>query len=281
MNRSANPIARFFGVVIKGQTYLNLLYLLIAFPLGLAYFIFFVVGIAVGLPLMLILFGFLILAFVALGWWVFASFERLLAIWLLRIDVPLMSKPGPKPEGIWDNFLSLLTNPVTWKSLFYLIVKLPLGIFALIALLTTGGISLGLLTAPLTFWFTPFTIEMIGNTSWSIDTLFEAAIACVIGFFLTFASLHILNYLAYVYGVFARVMLGNKRPALSEYTSDGLLADAEHVAVPYEPAPTAELKAKPESEPPPSIESSEVSALEETPPAGDSYGEGEGPNKEQ
>jgi hypothetical protein len=87
MTDSTNPLKRFFGVVIKGQTYLNLLYLLLAFPLGIAYLIFLITGIVLGVPLTLLLVGFLILAIVALGWWVFASFERLLAIWLLRIEI--------------------------------------------------------------------------------------------------------------------------------------------------------------------------------------------------
>lgn len=233
MNNSANPLARFFGVLIKSQTYLNLLYLLLAFPLGLVYLIFFIVGIALGLPLTIILVGLVILAFVGLGWWVFATFERLLAIWLLRIDIPPMSKPGPKPEGVWDTITSLLSNPVTWKSLVYLVLKPILGVFALVALVTLGGISLALMLSPLLFWWNPVTVELIGQSTWVIDNLFEAGIALLIGVFFALISLHILNYLAYVYGLFARMMLGNQRPTLADYTREGLLEDAEHVARPY------------------------------------------------
>jgi hypothetical protein len=244
MTDSTNPLKRFFGVVIKGQTYLNLLYLLLAFPLGIAYLIFLITG-------TLLLVGFLILAIVALGWWVFASFERLLAIWLLRIEIPPMAKPGPKPEGAWENFTSLLTNPVTWKSLLYLLFKPVLGIFALVALIALGGVSLALLISPLTFWWTPISVELIGQTTWAIDTIFEAGIAFVIGVFLAVISLHILNYLAYVYGLFARVMLGNRKPALAEYTSEGLLEEAEHVALPYEYEPETEIPPTSEAVPEP------------------------------
>ncbi len=234
MNNPANPLARFFGVLFKGQTYLNLLYLLLAFPLGLVYLIFFIVGIALGLPLTIILVGLVILAFVGLGWWVFATFERQLAIWLLRIDIPPMSKVGPKPVGLWDTITSLLSNPVTWKSLVYLVLKPILGVFALVALVTLGGISLALMLSPLLFWWNPVTVELIGQSTWVIDNLFEAGVALVIGVFFAIISLHILNYLAYVYGLFARTMLGNRRPTLAEYTREGLLEEAEHVARPYE-----------------------------------------------
>jgi hypothetical protein len=42
MNSFTNILVKFFGVAARSQTYLNLLYLFLAFPLGLAYFIFLV-----------------------------------------------------------------------------------------------------------------------------------------------------------------------------------------------------------------------------------------------
>ena len=78
------------------------------------------------------------------------------------------------------------------------------------------------------------TVKLIGQSTWVIDNLFEAGVALVIGVFFAIISLHILNYLAYVYGLFARTMLGNRRPTLAEYTREGLLEEAEHVARPYE-----------------------------------------------
>ena len=65
-----------FGVVVRLQTYLNLLYLFIAFPLGLAYFIFLVTGLSVGISLVIIWVGLPILLFMLAAWWVLAIFER-------------------------------------------------------------------------------------------------------------------------------------------------------------------------------------------------------------
>ena len=41
-----NPLERLYGVFLKPQTYLNMLYLFLAFPLGLAYFVFLVTGLS-------------------------------------------------------------------------------------------------------------------------------------------------------------------------------------------------------------------------------------------
>ena len=43
-----------FSVVVRPQTYLNIFYLLLSFPLGIAYFVFLVTGLSVGFGLLII-----------------------------------------------------------------------------------------------------------------------------------------------------------------------------------------------------------------------------------
>ena len=212
MATSQSMWIRFFGVPFRLRTYLNLLYLLLAFPLGVFYFCFFVIGVSLGFGLAILLVGFLVLACVGLGWWAFATFERFQTIWLLGMDVPAMDKPGPPPAGFWGKVGNLITNPVTWKSLIFLIIKFPLGVFSFIILVTLAGISIVLLIAPFIYWWLPYGVEVTADMAWQIDTLWEALIAFVVGVGFGFASLHILNYLAYVSGLFAQLMLGNRRP---------------------------------------------------------------------
>ena len=51
---SVSVVRVFFGVVADPQSYLNIFYLLLAFPLGIAYFVFLVTGISVGTGLIVI-----------------------------------------------------------------------------------------------------------------------------------------------------------------------------------------------------------------------------------
>jgi hypothetical protein len=74
-----------FGVIARLQTWKNMAYLALAFPLGLFYFVFLVVGLALGVGLVIIWVGLPILAVVVLAWWAFASFERLQAEHLLGV----------------------------------------------------------------------------------------------------------------------------------------------------------------------------------------------------
>jgi hypothetical protein len=233
------PLKRFFFVAIKAKTYLNLVYLILAFPLGLAYFIFSVVGIALGMPLTILFIGFFILAIVVLGWWVFASFERLLAIWLLQVDIGPMEKPGPRPQDAWEKLVDLLTNPVTWKSLIYLILKFPLGIISLVTVVALVGISMALLISPLTFWWLPTAIELTSEISWVIDTFMEAALAFVAGLLIAVVSLHLLNYLAYVSGLWAQLMLGNPRQKTA-------IVPVEATGSGWQPAVSSPIEGNPE-----------------------------------
>lgn len=87
MNETTDIVKKFFGVVTRERTYLNIIYLLLAFPLRTAYFVFLVTGLSLGLSLPFWV-GILILLFMIIAWWGLVVFERQLAIWLLHVDFP-------------------------------------------------------------------------------------------------------------------------------------------------------------------------------------------------
>jgi hypothetical protein len=57
----------FFGVIVDPQSYLNIVYLLVAFPLGTFYFVFLITGLSFGFGLFITLFGIPILLLVLGG----------------------------------------------------------------------------------------------------------------------------------------------------------------------------------------------------------------------
>ena len=111
----------------RRQTYLNIAYLLLAFPLGLAYFLFLVVGLTVGFALVLTLVGIPILLLMHLAAWALMNLERWLAIRLLGVDIPPMSPVDPQGP-MWRRLIGKATDPSMWTGMFFLLAKLPLGI---------------------------------------------------------------------------------------------------------------------------------------------------------
>lgn len=195
----------FFGVVVWGQSYRNLLYLALSFPLGLGYFIFLVTGLSVGVSLIIIWVGIPILLLTLAGWWVMGMFERQLVIRLLRVDIPPMTRLT-ESGGVWARLKAHVRNPVTWKCLIYLFAEFPFGIAALSVLATTAFLA-AFVAAPVIY---PWVDWNIG--SWEIDTLGEAFIWPAPGLLAALILMHVMNGMAYVWARFARLMLGAQVP---------------------------------------------------------------------
>lgn len=201
----------FFGVMSSGQAYLNLLYVLAAFPLGLFYFVYLVSGLSLGISLSIIWVGVPLLLLVGAGWWIMASFERYMAIHLLKEDIPEMALPANPNDDLWTRFKAYFTNPVTWKSLLYLFIKFPLGLATFVALAVMVPLTLGLLSMPFTYQHMElFQGISFGFGVWQIDSLFDALLAALVGLILWPVTLHVTNGLAWVYASLSKLMLGNE-----------------------------------------------------------------------
>jgi hypothetical protein len=212
MNANKSLIEQFFGVIAHSQTWLNYLYLFLAFPLGLFYFIYLTVGLSVGIGTLIIWVGFLILGVVIAGWWLMAGLERSLAVSLLKVEIPPMSTPrSEKAMTSTERLGAFIANPVTWKGFAFLLVKFPLGIISFVVLATLTAVTLILLASPVIYPYLQPEVWVTNTIVWRIDTIGEAAGAFVVGILLLFISLNIFNGLAWVSGQFARVMLGNPR----------------------------------------------------------------------
>jgi hypothetical protein len=202
-------LKRAIGVYANPQTYLNLLYLIFAFPLGLFYFVFFVTGFSLGIGLIILWIGLILLVGVLAASWGFTALERQMAISLLRIQIPPMSQPLPGGMSFWEKVKYYFKNPVTWKGLLFLLLKFPIGLVTFIVTVVGISLSLGLMSAPILYRFAQIRIGI-----WQIHTLPEAIVCLVFGFLFLTIYLHFNNLIAGVLGKFAQVMLGLSQPVV-------------------------------------------------------------------
>lgn len=158
-----------------GQFLQRLAYLLMTLPLGIFYFVFLSVGISLGLGLALLWVGILILAFVMAAWLAMAEFERTLADSLLGIEIPRPAHPSLAQAGLWNTARVRLADSCTWKSLLFLILKLPLGIVSFTLTFSAAVTSLALLAVPFVFEIVPVQIAFNSVTTW------EEALLCALG----------------------------------------------------------------------------------------------------
>ena len=210
----------FFGVVADPQSYLNVLYLLLAFPLGIGYFVFLVTGTSLAVGLAIIWVGIPILLIVLVVSWALCQFERALAVMLLKEDIPPMAREdrsagaGAGVSGlsieerlfvsVWRRLKAHLANRLTWTGIVYLLLKFPAGIASFVVVVTLVSLTFAFVGAPLYYGVD----DGIDLGVWQIDMLWEAAILSVAGVFLGFISLNVMNVAAFLSGRLARVMLG-------------------------------------------------------------------------
>ena len=204
-----------------GRTYLRILYLLLAFPLGILYFTVIVTGASVGMSLALVIVGFPILIVTMLAWRLFGRIERELAIHMLGADVRPMSVPNPARLTLWERLLKTLGDAVTWKSLAYVLIEFPFGIFSFVLVVTLLSISVSLVLYPAIYIFLnglyPQFPDQMHGTMWPdvtinghVDTtvLINFLAISAVGVVFTVGSVAVLNGLGWLWGRFAEVMLG-------------------------------------------------------------------------
>jgi two-component system phosphate regulon sensor histidine kinase PhoR len=212
-----------YRVLREKQTYVNLLYLLVSFPLGIFYIAFLLLALASILNTSVI-FGVPVLLLVIFVWWRLARFERNLAIRWLRVEIRPMAPPRKEGLNRWERFRAHLTNAVTWKSLAYLFVKFPLGVISFVVIInmfvlalgfTVFSLLIGLLVMPFLYLLRApprrhgeWREVRTSGEGVAVDSSRLFLLLSITGFGFLLIAFHVLNALAYVSGQFARVMLG-------------------------------------------------------------------------
>ncbi|NHJ49837.1 MAG: hypothetical protein FK733_18740 [Asgard group archaeon] len=201
----------FWDVYTHGRTYLNLLYLLLLFPIGIILFVYTVTCFSTFVGLIPIVVGIFLLYFFLLS----LPFLMKIQAWLMKITVGIEFKQ-PKTEMKIDEdetFMNkakkALKNKVILKSLLYnLFIAMPLGIIVFTLEITLLSVSIGFIfnwigfivnihSIPLT-WFAYFP-----TWAWIIVSILTS----VIGVFLLTASLHLTNRIAIYHGRFVKKLM--------------------------------------------------------------------------
>jgi hypothetical protein len=209
---------------VRAQTYKNILYLALAFPLGLLYFVGLITGASLGIGLLITWVGLPILGVTLAGVVLGAGLEARLATNLVGIDasLPTFLQEFEVRDGIaapGDGFLGavkrLATAPTTWTSVILVLPKFVFGLVSFVALVLTGTISAVLLAAPLIYqnpsqtlgFAEGITVGQFTVGPWVVDTLPEAFAVTAGGIVFLVVALNLLNVLARLQATYTAVLL--------------------------------------------------------------------------
>jgi len=211
--RSTSNVWRWLAPLASRWTYTRILYLLLSFPLGVAYFVMLVAGGVTGGVLIWTWFGLVILIALVLATRWAGDLEALLHRHLVGVEIRRPPTWYERDVPIREQAKQLLLDPSTWTGLVYLFSRFPLGIAALVSTSVAVMLPLTLLFAPLTYelfdvWGDQQSwMEIFG---WQIDTASEAWAVMPIGLVGIVVSLHLLNLEAWLLGRWAKLMLGSR-----------------------------------------------------------------------
>lgn len=141
-----------FTAIQKGSLMGNLVFLLLALPLGIFYFTLTVVGISLGMGTLVIWIGLPILFVTLLITRGMAEIERRMVNSLLHIPIPYALPAQNEPsQSFLRRFGRILSDPYTWTSMIYALLKLPLGILSFTVTITFLALSAALTLFPLAY----------------------------------------------------------------------------------------------------------------------------------
>jgi hypothetical protein len=208
--------AGFFSIAFRKQTYKNILYLALSFPLGVIYFATIAAGATAGVALLvhgigldvrwtlllwLSLLGLYFVVSIVLTW-VMIALERRLASRLLGLQMPatfnLPTGFDAKLRWVVDRAL----DPTLYKGIVYLVGKFPLGIVSMVALVLSIGLTSASIIAP----FHHGGSMQVGFGPIYIGATFKILLV-LLGLLIATMALHLMNLLASASRWFAERMI--------------------------------------------------------------------------
>ncbi len=199
--------------IFQARTYRHLVYLALAFPLGLFYFVFLVVGVSVGFGLIVIWVGIPILLGMVLAWRGFGTFERGLHRTFLDVDIPEPALTLRGEGRLVERVKAVLRDATTWRTLLWLNLRFPAGIATFVILVVFFTMSVTFMTSPIWIGFDPARFGFIDPAvqieinNWKpgpsdLWWLVPSGLITTIAFF------HLVNGMAAAYRVGGEALLG-------------------------------------------------------------------------
>lgn len=201
----------FFNVVSDPRTYGALLYMLLAMPTGIFYFTWALVGTILSLVFSIFIIGIpFTLIFIA-SVRVLSHVEGRIVEALLGVRMPrrLPATPGAD-EGIWTKIKEAFSDVRTWSSLFYMLLRLPLGIAYFVIGVVGLSLSLGVTGGAIYSLITGESHIQISDAPYLQHMLHTAPgliVLALCGVLLFFVVLHIARAIGWVHGKIAEGLL--------------------------------------------------------------------------
>jgi uncharacterized membrane protein len=205
--KSANPLARFFGVVADPSAWGALFYMLLSLATGIVYFTVVVTGLSLSLSMMILIIG----VPIAL---LFLGAVRAISLAEGRIIEGLLGQRMPRrPRNVvvadgtfWGRLKSWFSDYRTWTTMLYMLLMLPLGMTYFTVVVTALSLSVATFALPIVQWAANAPVIQIDGWGYLVEP-WGAPFFFAGGLLGVFLTLWLAKGIGYLHGMFAKIML--------------------------------------------------------------------------
>jgi len=201
----------FFNVISDPRTYGALLFMLLALPTGIFYFVWTIVGISLTLGFAILIIGIpFALLFIA-SVRVLSHVEGRIVEGLLGVRMPRrLPAPSADEQTLFGRIRDALIDARTWTSMLYLVLRLPLGVTYFVISIVGIVVPIALTGGSIVSLVTNESHVQITDVPW-LQHLFHTAPGLVllafVGVLLFFVTLHIARGIGWVHARLAEALL--------------------------------------------------------------------------
>ncbi len=197
---------RFFGVFVDPRAYGALFYMLFSLISGIFYFTWATTGLSLSVGLIVLIIGLPVVALFLMSVQGIALVEGRMIEALLGVRMPRRPLFLRKDLNLWGRFKVLFTDKLSWTTIIYMILQLPLGVlyFTLLVTMFAFGLS-GIAMPVLQYGFDMPTI-MFNDTEWYAPA-WLMPLFVIVGFLWIFLTMHLARALGRLHARYAKSLL--------------------------------------------------------------------------
>lgn len=205
--KQGSLLGRFFGIYADPRAWGSLLYMLIAFVTGIAYFTWAVTGLSLSVSFAIFIFGLPVALLFLLSVRGVAWLEGRLVEALLGVRMPRRQLFAPQKAKLIERIKTLVMDKHTWLSILYMLLQFVLGTVYFVVLVTVFSFAASFVALPIVQEVLDAPVIQIANGVDYFLPQWGYPLVVLGGILLWTATMHLVKLVGGLHGRYAKALL--------------------------------------------------------------------------
>ena len=205
--KQGSSLGSFFGIYTDPRAWGSLLYMLIAFVTGIAYFTWAVTGLSVSVSFAIFIFGLPVALLFLLSVRGVAWLEGRLVEALLGVRMPRRQLFAPQKAKLIERIKTLVMDKHTWFSIVYMIIQFVLGTVYFVVLVTVFSFAASFVALPIVQEVLGVPVVQFANGVDYFLPQWGYPLVVLGGILLWTATMHLVKLVGGLHGRYAKALL--------------------------------------------------------------------------